>query len=156
MENESTKSRGIGSFFFAAIPGILGAGAVLWLLFVTGVVDFHRQEILQGRMDNRVGVVEPLKEPVKLIVEDEYCVKITKAFLDGDSLTAYMTSGCHEYLDYWELHWEVKSPDGTILDSGYDNTAFLPPLHAGEKAEHVFSLPSDSRTNTVVVWTSRR
>jgi len=152
-KNEEVRINGISAFFYAAIPWILLMAALAGLAFWTGVVSFSHDQQVQTRMDNRVGVVEPLKKPVSLIIEDRGCLKITKAFLDGDRLTSYVTDTCPGHMTYWELGWKIKSPDGTIVASGYNNTAELPNLDHGDKIEHVDNLPSDDRSNTVIVWT---
>jgi hypothetical protein len=69
MQEESRQSRGLGSFFFAAIPWVLAMAALAWLGFYTGIVEFHHQqkeirkvETIEGRMDGRVGASADLSK----------------------------------------------------------------------------------------------
>jgi hypothetical protein len=157
MNDESRASRGVGSFFFAAIPAIIGVAFLIWLSFFSGCFDFkhHVAEVsdedrVKQRMDNRVGVTEPLSAPVAVTIRKEDCIKVSKAFLDGSSLTAYVTNTCGEYDKWPELHWAARSPDRTIIHQNY---SFIQSgLTEGDTAEVTMDIPQDHRIVSVEVW----
>lgn len=148
--NENTLTRGIGSFFFFAIPAVLAGAALMWLAFYTGVIDWQKTQRVEGRMDNRVGVNGQLTMPVDLVIGNRSCLKIDRAFLDGDSVTMYLDNQCHTRLDYYEWHWKAVSPDGTTIKENYENT--LDGIDDGEKLEKTMSLPDDNRIVKIIVW----
>ena len=150
--NDAEKG-GIGWLFFAAIPAVLAGAALMWLAFYTGVIDWKQTQRIEGRMDARVGIRGELTAPVDLIIKDKSCLHITKAFLDGGTLTSYVTSACKAPSGYWELRWRAVAPDGTIIASGYNNTAYLTELDPGETTEHTDNLPDNERISKVIVWT---
>ena len=161
-EQEEIKvTGGIGAFFFAAIPWILGCAAVVWLGFFTGIIQFRhqqsayrQQQTVQQRMDNRVGVTAPLKEPVKLIILPRHgCIKIEKAFLDGSRMTVYLHSNCQTFMDYYQLHTVGRSPDRTIVWSDYENTSSLPSLQPGDTGEWSMDVSQDQRISAIEIWT---
>jgi hypothetical protein len=114
-------------------------------------MDLRQQLTLAQRMNNRVGVVEPLKNPVTLTIRQPDCYRIERAFIDGDQLTAYITNHCTDTPNYAQLHWEVVAPDGTIIQHGYENYK-VPKLSPGETGEISVELPSDPRAAKVVTW----
>lgn len=151
---------GMGAFFYGLIPGILGGGALLWLAFVTGCLDLHQQRTIAQRMDNRVGVVEKLQNPVTLLIKQKGCIKISRAYVDGadntsyesygGKLTAYVTNSCSATPQYYEWHWEELAPDGTIIQNGGTNQ--VPVLEPGQTAEVTDKLPDDQRVTKIVVY----
>lgn len=145
-----TEKGGKGWFFFALIPGAIAGAALMWLAFATGVVDWTKAQRIEGRMDARVGVHGELVAPVDLIIKPGGCMKITRAFLDSGKLTTYTRNDCHERVDYWEIHWNLVAPDGTILHNGYTNLGGV--LHAGEERELVVAVDEDDRTAKIIVW----
>ena len=144
---------GIGAFFYAAIPWILGCAALVWFGFCMGVIEFNHQQVVQQRMDNRVGVTAPLVAPVTLkILPEDGCIKIERAYLDGSRATLYIANHCERTLDYYELHFQGIAPDGTVIWGTYENTAFLPALLANERAEWSEKISDDSRIASIVMW----
>jgi hypothetical protein len=157
---ETTNSRPYGWLALAIIPAALGGGALMWLAFYTGVVDWRevqraaeKTHRIEGRMDERVGVRGELVAPVDLVIRKTGCLQVSRAFLDDGVLTAYVSSSCHGPSGYWEWHWNQVSPDGTILATGYRNS--LADIMPGETIEVTEQVKEDARTLKIVVWSKR-
>lgn len=145
---------GVGWFFFALVPGAIAGALLMYLAFYTGVVDWQKAQRIEGRMDNRVGVNGELTKPVDLIIRDASCLKVSRAYLDSGTLTAYVTNNCHTTIGYWEWHYNQISPDGTVIHSWYDNSVSGP--ESGQTVEETTKLADDDRTAKVVVWANTR
>ncbi len=158
MNDESRASKGIGSFFYAAIPATIGLGAIFWLFFYSDwvhlgndVKQMNHQDAVSQRMDNRVGANPISKAPVKLTeLNNNKCFKITKSFLDGDSVTMYVHNDCHAALRYQEWHWGAYGPDGTLIKRSYDDS--VDELAPGDTIEHTMNLAKDERTVEIKIW----
>lgn len=147
---------GIGAFFYASIFWVIALGALSWIAVANGVVEFHHHLTLAERMDNRVGVREPLINPVKVVIPaHQGCFSVERSYVDGPAITLYIHNVCSpsEYFTYHEWGWRAKAPDGTIIsektDVSYD------PVPQGSKLEKVMELPDDDRIATIEVWASR-
>lgn len=149
-QQEVKVTGGIGALAFAMIPAALGGAALMWLGFVTGCMDIQQQRTLAQRMDSRVGVVEPLKNPVKLIIHQPNCFKVERAFADGNSITAYIRNSCPKATRYCEWHADVAAPDGTIINQPWGNS--LAHVPAGAVIEQAFDVGNDNRASTITVW----
>ena len=144
------KISGVSQFFFAAIPWILGLAALTWLAFFSGWFNFSHYVTVLKRMDNRVGVFRPLKNPVKLTLKKEGCLHVERGFLDGNTVTMYIKNDCTHPVDYYEWHWKAIAPDGTVIAQQYSNTN--DGMEAGETVERTMDVTGDRRTVEVVVW----
>lgn len=148
---------GVGAFFYGLIPGALGGAALLWLAFVSGCLDLEQQRTFASRMDNRVGVVKPLVSPVKLVILQPACPKIDRAFIDGDTVTAYVKNTCTRpnsgTPDYAMWHINALAPDGTIIWQWYTNQFSLPPY--GKSVEVSQNVPEDNRITEIDIWADR-
>jgi hypothetical protein len=154
MEDEVKITGGIGAFFYASIFWVLAVGALAWLGFASGVVEFHRHLTVAERMDNRVGVREPLQNPVKVVIKaHQGCFSVNRTYADGDTITLYLHNGCSEELMYHEWGWRAKAPDGTVIATKYNNS--LEPVEPGSDTEQVMELPDDDRIATIEVWASK-
>lgn len=152
---EPLSSRGIGSFFFFAIPAILGIAASVWLGFRIDLFHFNQEVTQANRSDGRVGVHEPLKEPLKLFIKDSVCVKITYAYIDGRTLTFYVKNECPSKREFIKYNVKPKAPDGTLIHSeGTYLDTFDGNLDAGDRVEETFNIPDDTRIATVEVSTN--
>jgi hypothetical protein len=162
VQGTEEAAHGVGTFFLFAIPGVLATALVIGLGFVTGIIElkqtekqYQREETTQDRMDGRVGVAEPLKSPIKLVILPKHgCVQIEQAFLDGTRITVYIRSHCSVFMDYYKLHIAERSPDGTVVASDYENTSSLPQISPGDRVEWSHGLSGDDRVTTVQVWTN--
>ena len=143
---------GVGSFFYGLIPGVLGGAALLWLAFVTGCLDLQQQRTFASRMDNRVGVVKPLTADVKLIIERNSCATVDRAFIDGDTVTAYLKNGCHDGGSYMEWHIDAAAPDGTVIQTWWTNETDRPPFGKAVEVKH--EMTEDNRITDITVWAS--
>jgi len=153
-EVEVKVTGGIGWFFFALIPGAIAGALLMYFAFYTGVIDWQKAQRIEGRMDNRVGVNGELTKPVDLIIRKASCLEVSRAYLDSGVLTAYVTNNCHTTITYWEWHFNQIAPDGTIINSWYDNSLEGPEV--GQTVERTQKLKEDDRTSKVVVWTTTR
>lgn len=163
MNEESYAYTGAGAFIRALIPAAIVIAVVLALIAATVFVDLrhssHAYDVLasiQKRMDGRVGVRSLPTAKVQLIILPQHgCVQIEQAFLDSGQLTVYFRSHCTKFADYYQFHLNELAPDGTVLDSTYNNTAFLPQLKPGQRGEWVQNgLDQDSRTVRIEIWTA--
>jgi hypothetical protein len=152
MANEVKVTGGIGAFFWGLVPGALGGGALIWLAFVGGCIDLQQQRTIAQRMDNRVGVVEPLKNPVVLIIHQPDCYKIERAFIDDNTVVAYTRNTCSHKPGYAETHWQAFAPDGTIIQQHYENS--LDNVSPGQAFEWKTEIPQDDRIAKIIVWST--
>lgn len=157
-KQEVKYSGGPGAFFYGLIPGVLGGAALLWLAFVSGCLDIQQQRTFASRMDNRVGVVEKLTSPVALKIQQPNCMAIQRAFIDGDTVTAYMHNGCSgrnsSGSSYWEWHVIATAPDGTIIGTWMENSLDSPPAGATIELKH--EVAEDQRITTITVYSTNK
>jgi len=155
---ESRQSRGLGSFFFAAIPWVLGMAALTWLGFYTGIITFHqaqlaiqKSEAVQGRMDGRVGVDGDVRDPVSLTFHGRGCIKVERAYLDLGTMTAYLHNTCNREIRDIRYSWREVSPDGTTVKSGWDYLSGSDDMAGDEKREQQVQIDiDDGRVKGVV------
>jgi hypothetical protein len=158
---EEVKISGVSTFFLYSIPWILGMAALVWLAFLTGLVEFShsqsayaKRQTYEGRREERVGVNGEILKPVDLIFSNRGCFKIERAFLDTQTLTIYIHNTCAQKREF--AHYTVKeyAPDGTIVHSVNE---YLPTddaeLDAGDKIEIETQTSSDARVVKIVVGT---
>jgi hypothetical protein len=149
----STASKGIGSFFFAAIPWVIAVGASSWLgLYMTFHED-HKELKQEDRMATYVGAAERPKVKIGIETRGHDCIVLSRAEFDGSALLMYAENRCPGDIRYLEWHADLVSPDNTIIESWYTNWQCAEPTERGEKAEcrHKFDAVDD-RTAKVVVW----
>ena len=154
IEGTEEVSHGIGKLALYLIPlaVVLAVGAIVSVMVsiikapseisFSSVMANHeinqikRQESAQSRADNRVGAESLPTSPVKLImVSTGPCVKLESGYLDNGDFTGYVKNNCHQDATYYELYLSGIAPDGTIIQSSYNNSAYLPEIGAMEKAE---------------------
>lgn len=147
-------ARNIGRFFLFAIPAILGVAALIWFGAYVGVMKYKKELEQQKRAAVYVGAQETPKEKLKINVVMHDCTEVVGVDLNGRDLIIYAKNNCHTKLDYLAWHWELNSPDGTIVDSDYTN--LCPRPKHGQKAECKMRISDDERAVSLTVWTSRR
>jgi hypothetical protein len=164
MENENgfeagarAAGRGVGWYFLAAIPFVLGMGASVWFGVYIGAHNFRKQLSQEQRGAVYVGADPRPKSRLSIQIKAVDCVHITKADIDGRTLMLYASNDCHNSIRYLEWHWQLLSPDGTAIAQGFQNQCPMP-NSPGDKAECVFSgpyhgLPDEDRAAIVLVWT---
>lgn len=144
-------ARNLGRFFLFAIPAVLGIAALMWLSAYIGVMKYKHELSQQERAAIYVGVKDPPKEKLKINVERRDCTEIVGVDVNGKDLLLYAKNGCHKRLDYLTWNWELTSPDGTTIDSGYTN--LCPHPKPGLKAECRMKISDDERGVSLTVWT---
>lgn len=137
MNNESTQSKGIGFFFMAAIPCVLGLAAATWLGVVVSDHDFSRQTSQEHRAADAVGEKTLPKAPLKIEIRNDphRCVKVEDAHFDGDDLWVYTRRLCGSSQDYTEMHWREVAADGTVVRAGWTNNGF-DDMDIGQRTEY--------------------
>lgn len=166
VEVEGTRdaARGIGALALAGIPVVLvmalaGGIAAVGGFYATSheIHQISRQEDAEKRADNRVGAAELPKQAIKLSLKGGSCIKFDSGYLEGSTLIAYIENTCHLDLSYYQLRINGCAPDGTVVQSDYENTSQLPLLQAGEKAEVrvSFDRSLDDRIVAVKAYISR-
>jgi hypothetical protein len=169
-DGRNAGTRNIGRFFLFSIPLTLGLAAAVWFgLWVAGY-DFQKEKAadkheLSQEERSAVFVGAGVKPKGKLAVEmvQKTCFTITRAdfdtkkkghpYDDSDyvySLILYGQNNCNHDLSYASWHWEMISPNGVILNTGYSNQCPIPP--SGEVAECPFRIDHDERADKFRVW----
>lgn len=161
IEGTEEAAHGIGKLALFAIPLVIVAAmagliAVAVSVSTSGstigaikaranheINQITREESAQSRADGRVGAAELPKAPVKLILQNTGpCVRWDSGYLDNGEFTGYVKNTCSTHIDYYQLFLSGLAPDGTVVQSSYNNTAFLPQLDPYDKAEiHVAIAP---------------
>lgn len=147
--------RNVGRFFLALIPWALAIGAMTWLGAWIAFHEWQREERQAQRASVYVASPEPQKAKIKITPLSRSCLRVERADLDGDDLLLYGSApkGCSNgYSDYTEWHWQLLSPDGTILHQGFTNEV---DLHEGTKAEMKMKIENDDRATELQVWLRR-
>lgn len=152
---ESRQSRGIGSFFFAAIPAIIAFALLNVLAFTTGIVEFKhsqdeytKKQTYEGRRETRVGVNGEMLKPVDLVYSSKGCMKIERAYLDTQTLTLYIHNTCSTERNFVKDSVKEYAPDGTVVQSegGYiELDSGSSSIGQDEKREITVGVSSDSR-----------
>lgn len=143
----------------AAVPAVLGIGAIYWLTFGEGLHSFDRQMATESRADQqikrRAEIVKavPLPAaPLKIILSQKAnaTIRITRAEVDNGSGTIYWEHFGHLHECYLELHIKALAPDGTTI-SGDEKYTDDPDggTDRGDKGELSFTYPADDRTAVV-------
>jgi hypothetical protein len=142
---DSKASRGIGAFFYGAIPAVLGVAGLIWLSFLMGVVEFHHNQVQEGRRDNRVGAYATIRKPVDLVFNGKGCIHVERGYLDGDTATFYIHNVCYHEID--DISWSIReiSPDGTTVESKRTFLSGSDDMVADEKREVQVDISSDQR-----------
>lgn len=112
--------RNIGTFFLWAIPLVLGAAACVWLGFFMTTRGFFNQLSQEKRRAIYVGAEDRPKSKLKIETPNEGPVKITRVDLDGSTAAVYFMNKSASMVRSIEVHWQLYSPDGTALSSGYE------------------------------------
>lgn len=148
--------RNLGRFFLALIPWALGVGAMVWLGTWIAFHVWQREERQAARAATYVASPVPQKAKIKITALVRDCLRVDRADLDGTDLLIYgrAPKGCTNRVgtDYTEWHWQLLSPDGTILHQGWTN---LLDLHEGTKGELKMQIESDDRAAELQVWLTR-
>jgi hypothetical protein len=172
MEREdgiSAGQRNIGRFFLSAIPLVLGVAAATWFgLWITGhnyskQLAAEKHELTQEQRA-AVYVGARVRPQGKLVAEidNKSCLEIVRVDVDTEkkgypyddadyqySLIMYAQNKCGEDLTYAAYHWQAVSPNGTLLEADYKNTAGCPVPMQDEVAECSFLIDPDTRVDKV-------
>jgi hypothetical protein len=143
VDGTKEAGRGIGILAISAVPVVLVSALVGVCALYVGihqgmheVKQIERQESAQQRADNRVGAEELPKQAIKLTMASrESCLKFDSGYLEGGTLIAYVRNICHQDITYYQIHLSGLAPDGTVVQSRYENTGSQPDIGAGERAE---------------------
>jgi hypothetical protein len=151
-------ARNVGRFFLALIPWALGFGFAVWLGVYTALHEIRREAQQERRASQYTGAAEAPKSKLKVQALSKSCVHITHVDVDGDALWLYGRNDCHEDISYGiDWHWELVSPNGTIVKQGYVNAGNCPvPSSAGSSAEcKPYDYAIDERAETLRVWMTK-
>jgi hypothetical protein len=130
---ESTASKGIGGFFFAAIPWVLAAGASGWLAFYMMFHESRKELSQEERRAIYVGAKDRPSAKIQVVLEPGAdCLHVVKIDYDAPELMVYVENHCSRRLEYPKLKWLLASPDGTSLRDGHD---YCPAMMANGKSE---------------------
>lgn len=165
-------ARNVGRFFLSAIALVMAIAASICLGLLVSVHKFKHQfeqekHELSQQERSAVYVGAGARPKSKMAVElvQTSCFQVLRADIDtrkGDwpnddtmvySLVLYASRKCVEPYrgaGYAEYHWQILSPNATIIKAGYTNSCPAPGV--GESAECTFSIPIDDRTDRFRVW----
>ena len=135
--SDDIQERGIGYFFLAAIPFVLGLAAIVWFsVWITGH-NFNRQVTEEHRAADAVGEKVLPKGPMKITIRNNprECVKVEDVHFEGDDLWVYSRRTCGNAGSYVELHWREITADGTVVKTGYTNHDFND-MDTGQRTEY--------------------
>lgn len=165
-DGREAAARNWGRFALSAIPWALGMGASVWLGVYIGVHQINQQTSQEQRAAVAVGAEERPKSRITfdLSTAQTYCAGVTRADIDGPMLRLWATNDCHGPLTGMDWHYEMLSPNGTVLHASVtnQNSAYSEcpmPRLPKDSAECVFGsskyseLPIDDRVSTIRVWT---
>lgn len=152
---------GISTFFYFAIPAVLGLAALWWLAFGEGLHYFSRTLSQERRAAEWVGAKIKPRAPLKIDVYNapDSPVKIERATFDGGDLWVYYSSeGGAQHI---KANWKEYAPDGTVVASDLNIYPSIEgegqspnDLSAGERAELHLKISSDPRAVSIKVWMS--
>lgn len=138
------------------IPYALGLGLATWGGIWMGIHNFRHQLSQEERAAVYTGAAERPKAKIKVLVESRDCTHLTHADLDGESLVLYAKNDCHVPLRYLAWHWQMLSPNRTVIAQGHENTSSCAvPIQPGDTAECHTQVVADDRAETLRVWTSQ-
>lgn len=139
---------------FAMGIAVLGAAALIWLMFAEGLHSF-RKELLQ---DTRAAA-ETLSKvwettPVTITVKNKQseCIKIEKAIIDDGQLLVYYRNTCVKEISCAYLKWQGKAADGTVVYSYSVSADNIRPGDRYEFASESWQFKPDPRMVTLEVW----
>lgn len=133
--------RNIGRAALAAIPWLLGVGAVTWLGFFMAAHGWFLQLGQEQRRAVYVGAEARPKAALK-IETVESCLRITRVDLEGDTASVYFVNECGTTVNYIQASWQLIAPDGTLLGNFWnfaDSLGGPGSLKRGERGELTFS-----------------
>lgn len=151
---------GISTFFYFAIPAVLGLAALYWLSFGEGLHYFNRSLSQENRAAEWVGAKIKPRAPMKIEIQNmpDSQVIIDHASFDGGDLWIYYYS--EHGARYIQFNWKEIAPDGTIVaasdgyPSVYGEGKSPDDLAAGERAELHLKIDSDPRAVSIKLWMS--
>lgn len=152
---------GISTFFYFAIPAVLGLAALYWLAFGQGLHYFQRTLSQESRAAEWVGAKIKPRAPMKIemVNQPDARVRIDHATFDGGDLWIYYYSELGA--SYIQFNWKEIAPDGTVVaakENGYPSVygegQSPNELAAGERAELHLKINSDPRAVSIRLWMS--
>ncbi len=159
MRNEdgiNSGARSFGRLMLALIPWALGVGFASWLGLWIALHQYRHELSQEDRAATYVGATEKPKDKIVVEINHIDCTSITRVDVDGDVLLMYAQNNCHERLNYLSWNWQLVSPDGTIIRSGYENTTHCPtPTLSGSIAECQIKIEPDDRAKILRVWSAK-
>lgn len=141
----------VRTLIFCYLPAILGGGALVWIFVVFGYLDLSKELRQERRAAESVGVHVYSKEPIKLLMHDDTCIKAGDAFIDGNHITFYVTNKCRIPFQYSGYVYRVQAPDGTVIESHgwrFEGENYLGP---NEKKEVTQDIKKDDRIESVTI-----
>lgn len=143
--------RGVSTFFFFAIPAVLGLAGIYWLAVTRGVVEVRRGFIMNSRHNEIVGAKVLPRGAVQIVLTnaDAHGPVIERADIYGSQLTVWVRNDGEvsrgEVGSAITLVWKIIAPNGVLIGSGYDFVSWGVPLLPGQVAEFKTSIYADSR-----------
>lgn len=106
--------------WWSAIFVLIGLGMMIWLGYFVAHHDWTRQLSQESRAAEWVGEKIPPRAPLKIIIKNSGCLRITRARVDDDEFMVDIQRVCGKAGDYAEFHWRMIA-NNFVLKSGYEN-----------------------------------
>jgi len=159
-EDVRVNFKGLSTFFFFAIPAVLGLAAVYWLAFGKDLHYFRREMSQEDRHNEVVGakILPKNAIDIQFFNKPDDVIAITRAEIDGGEVWVWYQNVGQFRATFIEFHWSLVSPDGTVIKQD-DNYAAVyrgaGELDPGEKGEVHFPIISDPRAKTLKLRVSK-
>lgn len=150
MNEFSIGPRGL-AFTTSIVLWILGSAAVAWLSFYSGVRYMRREISMEQRRAESVGAVPLPTGNIEVVIDNRTGghLFIESASIDGKELRAYyVNKGTHSQ-EFVKFHWQLLSPDGTVIKQDYSYENFGSRLEPGVRVETVKQIESDTRVKRI-------
>lgn len=151
--------RNIGHLALAWIPYALGLGACVWLGFFMTAHGWFNQLSQEHRRAIYVGAEQRPTSKLKIQTPNEGMLKISRVDLDGSTASIYFTNAGTTKAWSIRIHWQLISPNGTLLSSGKkfaSNNGGPDEMRPGDKAEVVLQgytgIELDNRADSIRFW----
>lgn len=155
MNYEDKKGRFItrtGWLVMGYIPVVVGVAAITWAMAVHYWMGVGREHRADQRSLHSVGLSDPPKATIKLILHSSPCLVDGRGRIDGTDVWLYIRNQCGHSLDLPNYRYRVEAHDGTVIESGVYAFSGDKSFGEGERREQKLTINADDRTETVEFW----
>ena len=147
--------RKIGWLALSLVVLALGAGVASWLGVFQQAHEIKHKLSQEERAAVYVGAQKRPTSKLRIEQVKRDCPTVTRADIDGAKLLLYARNDCHQDLDYLEFHWQLLSPNQTIIKEGYTNQCAVASAPGDVSECLIGNVSTDDRAVSVRVWAQR-